>query len=115
MPDNAAQPPADGERQPEAQTPAATAIKPAPAKPRPRHLPPWKVLLHNDDVNEEIYVVETIVMLTTLNEQDATDRMVEAHTSGVALLLTTHRERAELIQQQFSSRNLTVTIEPAEA
>ena len=31
----------------------------------------------------------------------------------VALLLVTHRERAELIQEQFQTRGLTVTIEPA--
>jgi ATP-dependent Clp protease adapter protein ClpS len=40
--------------------------------------------------------------------------MMEAHTTGVALVLTTHRERAELYQEQFKSRRLTVTIEPAE-
>ena len=34
--------------------------------------------------------------------------------TGVALLLTTHKERAELYQEQFQSKGLTVTIEPAE-
>lgn len=84
---------------------------PAPAK--PRSLPPWKVLLHNDDVNGRSHVVETIVMLTPLGRQEAMVKMLEAHQSGVCLLLTTNRERAELYQQQFSSRSLTVTIEPA--
>jgi ATP-dependent Clp protease adapter protein ClpS len=41
------------------------------------------------------------------------ERTVEAHESGVALLMVTHRERAELIQEQFQTRGLTVTIEPA--
>jgi ATP-dependent Clp protease adapter protein ClpS len=41
------------------------------------------------------------------------ERTVEAHESGVALLIVTHRERAELIQEQFQTRGLTVTIEPA--
>ena len=76
--------------------------------------PLFKVLLHNDDVNTPQYVVETIVALTTLNEQDATIRMKEADTTGVALLLTTHKERAELYKDQFESKGLTVTIEPAE-
>ena len=69
-------------------------------------------MLHNDDVNAVDYVVETIALLTPLNEQDATLRTIEAHKSGVALLLTTHRERAELYERQFASCNLTVTIEP---
>jgi len=92
---------------------AGTQTKPAPSKPKPKQLPPWKVLLHNDDVNTVEDVVKTIVMLTTLNEQDAIERMLEAHHTGVALLLTTHQERAELYQEQFKSRALTVTIEPA--
>lgn len=93
---------------------STTQTKPAPAKPKPRHLPPWKVVLHNDDVNDFDHVIKTIVMLTQLNEQEATLRTAEAHVQGASLLLSTHRERAELYQQQFGSRNLTVTIEPAE-
>ena len=80
----------------------------------PQMLPPWKVLLHNDDKNEIGFVVTTIVQLTTLNEQDAKQRTVEAHETGVALLLTTHKERAELYKDQFESKGLTVSIEPAE-
>ena len=40
--------------------------------------------------------------------------MKEAHETGIALLLVTHKERAELYQEQFQSKGLTVTIEPAE-
>lgn len=97
----------------------------APAKPKtkkkakpqskpPQPLPPWKVLLHNDDKNAMDYVVLTILDLTPLKEQDAISRMVEAHKTGVALLLLTHKERAELYQEQFQSKGLVVTIEPAE-
>ena len=84
-------------------------------KPRPpQMLPPWKVLLHNDDKNDMVFVVDTIVELTPLNKQDAELRMKEADDSGVALLLVTHKERAELYKDQFESKGLTVTIEPAE-
>ena len=99
---------------------AGTATKPkrarkkAPKRKPPQPLPPWKVLLHNDDQNTMPFVVNTIVMLTPLNEDDAEQRTVEAHDSGVALLLVTHKERAELYQEQFTSKGLTVTIEPAE-
>ena len=90
------------------------ARKAAPKKKPPGHLPPWKVLLHNDDKNEMLFVVKTIVELTPLNEQEAALRMKEADKTGVALILTTHKERAELYQEQFTSKGLTVTIEPAE-
>ena len=92
-------------------TATVTAPKTTPARPRPRMLPPWKVLLHNDDVNDMAYVVETIRMLTPLAEHEAIERMLDAHQRGITLLLTTHRERAELYREQFASRRLTVTVE----
>ena len=99
-------PPADNE--------AATAVKTKPAKPKRSNLPPWKVLLHNDDVNEMGYVVDSIMNLTTLNAHQALVCMLEAHRSGLSLLLTTHREHAELLQEQFQSKRSQVTIEPDE-
>jgi ATP-dependent Clp protease adaptor protein ClpS len=78
----------------------------------PRLLPPWKVLLHNDDLNAMDKVVEIIYTLTPLNREQALARMQEAHNAGSALLLVTHRERAELYVEQFQSCRLTVTIEP---
>lgn len=80
----------------------------------PQPLPPWKVLLHNDDKNDMPFVIGAVVALTPLNEQDAKLRTVEAHETGVSLLLVTHRERAELYMEQFASKGLIVTIEPAE-
>ena len=74
----------------------------------------FKVLLHNDEKNDMKFVVKSIIELTPLKEQDALLRMKEAHDSGVALLLTTHRERAELYHDQFQSKGLNVSIEPAE-
>jgi ATP-dependent Clp protease adaptor protein ClpS len=112
---------AEAERVSEPKSPAGgTAIKPrqsrktAPGAKPPKMLPPWKVLLHNDDQNDMPFVVQSIVALTPLNQEAAAQRTLEAHQSGVALLLTTHKERAELYQEQFTSKGLTVTIEPAE-
>ncbi len=96
------------------QTPTAVVTKPRPAPPKPRHLQPWRVLLHNDDVNEMAYVAETIMELTALKRQEAVLRTLEAHQRGLTLLMTTHREHAELLQEQFQSKQLTVTIEPHE-
>jgi len=88
--------------------------KRSPKKKPPGMLPPWKVLLHNDDKNSQQFVTLTIVELTPLNEQEAELRMQEADKTGVALLLVTHKERAELYKDQFESKGLTVTIEPDE-
>ena len=88
--------------------------RPAPARPRLDRLPPFRVLLHNDDVNEVPYVVETVQELTPLSRPQALVATLEADHTGVALLLVTHKERAELYRDQFESRFLTVTIEPAE-
>lgn len=98
---------------------AATAKPKKKGKADPKHkppqmLPPWKVLLHNDDKNDMRFVVDTIVELTPLNKQDAEMRMKEADDTGVTLLLVTHKERAELYKDQFESKGLTVSIEPAE-
>lgn len=77
-------------------------------------LPPFKVLLHNDSVNSIDHVVETILELTPLDHPNAVQSTLEAHASGLSLLLVTHQERAELYREQFATKNLTVTIEPAE-
>ena len=90
----------------------APARKPAPTKREPKQLPPYKVLLHNDDVNTFEHVISSIVQLTTISTEEAIIRAIEAHETGVALLLVTHRERAELYVEQFVSLGITVTIEP---
>ncbi len=87
--------------------------KKSPAKKPPKQLPPWKVLLHNDDVNEMLEVAHHVSTLCAMSPQDALLRTLEAHDTGIALLLTTHKERAELYKDQFHSVGLTVTIEPA--
>ena len=85
--------------------------KPQPAPPKVEKLPPFKVILHNDAVNTMDHVIRTIVQLPPLTLEVAVRRMLEAHTQGRSLLLTTHKERAELYREQFKSRKLKVTIE----
>lgn len=90
---------------------AATMVRTRPAPSKVDRLPPWKVLLHNDDRNDMLSVVLAIRELTAMTTQEAIKRMLEAHTRGLALLLVTHREHAELLQEQFKSKRLTVTVE----
>ena len=86
--------------------------KPAPPKRKPKRLPPFKVLLHNDDVNTFEHVIRSIVRLTPIQPEEAVVKAIEAHETGVALLLVTHLERAELYAEQFATLSITVTIEP---
>ncbi len=98
---------------PPASTPdASTAV--LPAKTPPKHLPMFRVILHNDDRNSFDDVIAAILELTPLQLGEALERTQEAHKTGCALLLIIHRERAELYEEQFRSKQLTVTIEPAE-
>ncbi len=90
--------------------PAPVAV-PETAK-KTRRLPPFKVILHNDDVNPFEYVILTILKLTPLKEVEAVQRTLEAHETGQSVLLITTKERAELYVEQFASCKLTVTAEP---
>ena len=94
---------------------AAPAKKPSSPPRKPKQLPPYKLLLHNDDVNTFDHVVQSIVRITSTQPDDAISKALEAHEHAVALLLVTHLERAELYMEQFTSVKLTTTIEPTEA
>ncbi|MBL8885664.1 MAG: ATP-dependent Clp protease adaptor ClpS [Phycisphaerales bacterium] len=109
-------PAAPVEAVPENQGRVAVAEKPAPTKARGPvdTLPQFKVLLHNDSVNTIDHVVDSIVELTPLDHGRAVEVTLEANSSGVALVLVTHQERAELYRDQFQSKKLTVTIETGE-
>ncbi len=111
MPEAAPRPivPVASHEQPE----GGTAVLPEAPPPQRKPMPGWAVLLHNDDVNDFAFVARSVIEFARLPHADAVARTIEAHESGVALLVVTHRERAELIEEQFRTRGLTVTIEPA--
>jgi ATP-dependent Clp protease adapter protein ClpS len=52
--------------------------------------------------------------LTRFDSGRAMKIMMTAHTTGAALVLVTHKERAELFRDQFASKRLKATIEPAD-
>jgi ATP-dependent Clp protease adaptor protein ClpS len=81
---------------------------------RTRILPPWKVLLWNDDHNEMLYVVRCIVKsVPGVSRTRAFAIMLEAHNSGKAVVTTCPLEHAELYRDRLQSFGLTATIEPA--
>lgn len=77
--------------------------------------PRYRVLLHNDDFNSMEYVVQ--VLMTTvpsLTQPQAVDIMMEAHTNGLALVITCAQEPAEFYCETLKNHGLTSTIEPDE-
>jgi ATP-dependent Clp protease adaptor protein ClpS len=78
---------------------------------KPEVPPPWRVLLHNDEVNLFEAVIRILQRLTPLSMEEAFQRTQEAHTRGRTVLLSTHKERAELYVEQLTSAGLTVTME----
>jgi len=79
--------------------------------PARRRLPAWNVILHDQGGPNIRDVVKTIVALTPLDSHEAAQRATQAKTNGKSLLLTTHRERAELYMIQFANHSVKVTIE----
>ena len=77
-------------------------------------LPPYAVILHNDDHNEMLYVVQSLLMcVPELEAQQATEVMLQAHLNGKARVIACPLERAELYRDRLQSRGLTATIERA--
>jgi ATP-dependent Clp protease adaptor protein ClpS len=77
-------------------------------------LPPWSVILHNDDHNEMFYVVRSLIKcVPNLGTTRATKIMLEAHNRGKALVTTCPLELAELYRDRLESCGLSATIEKA--
>ena len=100
------------------------ASSPAPARPsqapsvrdddsvRRRILPPYKVILHNDDHNPMDHVVQSLrKSVPGMSLSRAAAVMWEAHVNGKAVVLACPLELAELYQQRLLSCGLTATIE----
>ncbi len=81
---------------------------------RRRLLPPYKVILHNDDHNSMDHVVRALVQsVPGLGIRKAFRIMLEAHNTGQAVVIVCPLEPAELYRDRLESFGLTATIEPA--
>ena len=77
-----------------------------------KNSPLYKVLLHNDPVNTMEYVVTTLrQVVPKLSEQDAIAVMLEAHNSGIGLVIVCDLEPAEFYSESLNSKGLSTTIE----
>jgi ATP-dependent Clp protease adaptor protein ClpS len=77
-------------------------------------LPPYAVILHNDDHNDMAHVVQSLRRsVPSLTLAKATEVMFEAHNNGRAVVIVCPLELAELYQSRLISCSLTATIEKA--
>ena len=123
-PDNPAAPPVQSTEE------GATALK---VKPRPKgkklprveKLPPYNVVLMNDDDHSYEYVIEMLGALFAHPVERAFTMAEEVDRAGRVIVLTTHKERAELKRDQIHAYgvdervatcqgSMSAVIEPAE-
>ncbi len=80
---------------------------------RTRLLPPYKVILFDDDYNEMNYVVFALLhSVSQLSINEASKIMLTAHLKGSAVVIVCPKETAEYYQERLLSYGLTATIEP---
>lgn len=76
------------------------------------HIPLYRVLLHNDDVNTMEHVMKVLTRVFRFERPVCERIMLEAHRMGVALCAVEPFEQAELHRDQLVSFSLIATIEP---
>jgi ATP-dependent Clp protease adaptor protein ClpS len=100
--------------------------KAAPSKKqKPAQMPPYHVVLLNDDDHTYEYVIEMLKVLFAFPDEKGFQLAKEVDREGRVILMTTHRERAELKRDQIHAYgvdprvatckgSMSATIEPAE-
>jgi ATP-dependent Clp protease adaptor protein ClpS len=92
----------------QSRTPVAK-VKTRPARKRRRktkQLPPFNVVLLDDDDHTYEYVIEMLRSIFGHEEQKAFQMAKEVDNSGRVIVFTTHREHAELKRDQIHSFGL---------
>ena len=74
--------------------------------------PKYKVLLHNDPVNSMEYVTTSLrEVVPQLSEQDAISIMLEAHNTGIGLVIVCDLEPAEFYSESLKAKCISSSIE----
>jgi ATP-dependent Clp protease adaptor protein ClpS len=104
---------------------AAEKSRPAASKQKPGQLPPYNVVLLDDDDHTYEYVIEMLQSLFAHPQERGYQLAKEVDKTGRAIVLTTHKEKAELKRDQIhafgrdarmstSKGSMSALIEPAE-
>ena len=86
---------------------AASTTNQAPAKPeprpqsKPRRLPPFNVVLLDDDDHTYSYVIDMLRAVFGYGDGQAFQMAQQVDQTGRSIVCTTHRERAELKREQI--------------
>lgn len=72
---------------------------------------PHNVVLFNDEVHDAIDVSSQIIKATGYSQEKAILIMLEAHSTGRAIVWTGHKERAEHIARVLEEIDLSVKLE----
>lgn len=95
-------------------SPADAPTREAELRPIHETLPPYVVVLHNDDHNTMEHVVRSLLSsVPELEVERAVEVMLAAHEHGQADVITCPLERAELYRDRLESHGLTATIRKA--
>ncbi len=79
-----------------------------------RLIPPYRVVLHNDDHNSMDHVIISLTRcVPSLTIEEAAAIMLQAHNHGQATVIECPKEAAEHYRDGLESCGLTATIEPA--
>ena len=70
---------------------------------RTQTAPLWRVILHNDEVTTQEFVVEVLVTLFAKARAEAVRLMLEVHNTGASTVTMCPQERAELYVEQVHS------------
>lgn len=103
----------------------ATAAKPQPKPKPPKQLPPYHVVLLDDDDHTYEYVIEMLHAIFSYPVEKGFQLAEEVDSNGRVIVLTTHKELAELKRDQILAYgidariasckgSMTAVIEPAE-
>ena len=94
------------------QAPRAVKMKSAPARKRkPKKLPPYNVVLLNDDDHTYEYVIEMLGVLFGYGLEKAFQLAKEVDENDRVIVYTTHRELAELKRDQIHAYGTDPRIE----
>lgn len=81
-------------------TAVITRPAPTPAPPKPKRLPPYAVILENDDHHTFAYVMEMLQRVFGKSLEDAFELTKRVHETGQASVWTGQKEVAELKRDQ---------------
>jgi ATP-dependent Clp protease adaptor protein ClpS len=82
--------------------------------------PPWRVIIHNDDVTPFDFVIHVLITIFKLSQEIAEHVTLTAHITGRAHVVTRPKREAETLvaKAHFAARledfPLTFTVEPEE-